>query len=251
MSLRKLMSSNGYFMLNKTILKEVGIDEALILSCMIEADEIFEDEWFYQTAKTIEDLTTLSEFKQTKAMNNLINIGLLHKKVEGLPAKRYFKLDEKKLFELLGIQFSNNLKTTTLKTLNNKYITNKNITIKERQTVSQSYDDELKNGVVRFIQLLMNQSIRFTPSECNKIIGICEELQVNPMSSYNLSKYLRGETSLPLSKRMFLNRNTYEKMKLGDYNDKESNVKKDVKKELSKEQIELLEKYGGKNGARA
>lgn len=114
-----------------------------------------------------------------------------------------------------------------------------------------SNNNEIKKNVAKFIQLLQNQNIMFSGNECNKIIGICEELQLNPMSSYNLSSYLRGETSLQLTKRMFLSINTYEKMKLGDYNDKQTNIKKEVKhivRELTESQKQILKRNEIKDG---
>ncbi|MGL4402446.1 MAG: hypothetical protein ACRCTS_01715 [Fusobacteriaceae bacterium] len=79
----------------------------------------------------------------------------------------------------------------------------------------------LDNPVVKFLNKLMEQELNFTNSEKMKIIGYCEQLGLNPMENHVKSQYLQGNTGLKLTKRMFLRYDTWEKMKLGDYNDKE------------------------------
>ena len=151
MLIKKLFSGSYYYMLNKTLLKEVGLDEALILSCLIDANEIFEEEWFYQTSDTIQELTTLSEFRQTKAINKLIKLNILEKKVKGLPAKRYFRINSDKVLEILEGKFSNNLKTSSEETSKNKEsiykeCSRKEISDKENNDKElKSKDKELKN----------------------------------------------------------------------------------------------------------
>lgn len=105
--LRNVLSGSSYFMVNKTILKKVGVDEAILLSCLVEAEEIFENEWFFQTVETIEELTTLTEYRQNKAIKNLEKLGVLEKKLLGMPAKRHFRINIQKILEFL--QFHKNL----------------------------------------------------------------------------------------------------------------------------------------------
>ncbi len=263
-NLKKIINNSSFYMLNKFLLKEIGIESSLMLSCLMEAEEIFEEEWFYQTSETIEKLTTLTRKKQDSAIKILIDKKIIEKKVYGIPAKRFFKINAKIVLELISNngtnKFAPNGQTTMTNLDKNKEHIYKNINNKERQikkVVNNEIDNNnntkecqsvslIKYNTIRFIQLLQNYDIRFSPTECNMIIGICEEIQLDPMTCYNLSKYLRGETSAPLSKRMFLRKYTYDKMKLGDYNDKDFNKPiKEVKHEsrpLTDEQKAMLKK---------
>ena len=197
----------------------------------------------YSYDEMLEDLKIKSNTQIQRNLRKLEELNLVDKKKNYSSSTTYY-LNIYSPTQSVSISPTQSVSispTQSVETSNNNF-SNNNI---ERQSDSQD-DNNLKSDVVKFVQLLMNQSIRFTPTECNKIIGICEELKVNPMSSYNLSSYLRGDTSLSLTKRMFLNINTYQKMKLGDYNDKQTVVKNEnkiVKKKLTPEQEELIRKY--------
>ena len=95
--IKELLISDNYWVLNKTIVKEFGIDTAFILSILAEAEKMLADEdgWFYQTAETIEEITGLSNHKQTICLNSLKEKGVLEQKNKGIPMKRYFKINEK------------------------------------------------------------------------------------------------------------------------------------------------------------
>lgn len=240
-----------------------GIEEAIIIENLAfwikknvaNKSNFYENNyWTFNSSSAFNELFPyINRIKISRVLNKLEELKVLKSgnfnKLK-FDRTKWYSIIDKSILQLYNIDCSNCnspyfkmnngivQNETTIPDINS-YI-NSNIN-KDRQT-----DSELKNNVVKFIQILQNQSIRFTPTECNKIIGMCEELKVNPMSSYNLSSYLRGETSLPLTKRMFLSINTYEKMKLGDYNDKQTIVKKTnvaPSKPLTKEEEELLRKY--------
>ncbi len=173
--LKNIFSGSSYFMLNKVVLKEVGLDEAVILSCLIEAGEIFENEWFYQTVETLEELTTITEYRQNKAIKNLEQKGFIKKKLIGLPAKRHFKINEEKLIEVLRNKLPKNLGNCNTKNLgdlkpnfdatytqnftDNKEITNiknKHKEININNNLSDKIDEfdigsELKSKLIEFI----------------------------------------------------------------------------------------------------
>lgn len=91
---KEILKSSGYWVLNKSIVKEYGIECALLLSVFDEAEAMMGDNegWFCQTAETIEELTGLSRFKQDKIIAKLEQQGIVQKEVRGVPARRHFKL---------------------------------------------------------------------------------------------------------------------------------------------------------------
>ena len=96
---KQLLLSSNYWALNKTVVKIFGIETAFLLSNLAEAEQMMSDSngWFYQTSDTLQELTTLSRYKQDKAIEDLERAGILERDVRGIPAKRYFKLDYKSL----------------------------------------------------------------------------------------------------------------------------------------------------------
>ncbi|MGL5716558.1 MAG: hypothetical protein ACRCX2_26325 [Paraclostridium sp.] len=159
--LKNIFSGSSYFMLNKVILKEIGLDEAIILSCLIEAGELFENEWFYQTVETIEDLTTITEYRQNKALKNLENMGILDKKLMGLPAKRHFRINIEKIMDILSNKLPKNLGNCNTKNLGNldqknygtytqNFMDNKEITYKEIKDKEISINKDIFSDINNF-----------------------------------------------------------------------------------------------------
>lgn len=125
--MKHLLSQNAFWIVNKRIANEVGLDAALLLSDLITKEEYFllegnlsDDGWFFNTADNIKEDTTLSYYKQKIAIKTLEEKGFIETKLIGVPAKLHFKIFENKI--------SNFLKTEIEKTskLYNKNKTNKN-----------------------------------------------------------------------------------------------------------------------------
>ena len=72
-----LLANNGYIVLNKTVMKAIGLHEAILLGELCseyvywrKRDEL-EDGYFYSTRENIEEQTMLSVYQQRKAIKNL------------------------------------------------------------------------------------------------------------------------------------------------------------------------------------
>ena len=105
--IKELLMSSGYWVLNKSIVKEFGIETAFLLSNLSEAESMMADQegWFYQTSETLEELTGLSNHKQTLCINQLIEVGALYQQNKGMPRKRYFKIDYETIQRLVFKNF--------------------------------------------------------------------------------------------------------------------------------------------------
>ena len=123
---KELLLSNNYWVLNKSVVSEFGVETAFILGVLAEAEKMLADEegWFYQTSETIEELTGLSNHKQTLCFKILKEKGILEQKNKGIPMKRYFKINFENIQKLLFKNFKNcnskNLKTSIQNFSNNK-----------------------------------------------------------------------------------------------------------------------------------
>ena len=104
----KLIESKGYITVSKELARNIGLDETMILTELIskynywsENNQLTDQGYFYITIEDLKKETTLTRYRQTKAINNLKEMNLISTKKQGLPAKRYFKIhinNIKKLF---------------------------------------------------------------------------------------------------------------------------------------------------------
>lgn len=110
MQLANVLSSSGYFIVNKTLCKKVGLLSAAVLGEMYSKyvylkknDKLTDDGYFYYTREDLEDSMGLSPYEQRKAINALAKHGIMDSKLIGLPATMYYKIDENKLAEILEL----------------------------------------------------------------------------------------------------------------------------------------------------
>lgn len=89
-------------MLNRKMMEEVGVEATLFLSILVDADNIFDDEWVFQTQPTVEALSCgfLTRRKQDNAIKILIEKGFISQKNMGLPMRRYFKIHEEEVMRV-------------------------------------------------------------------------------------------------------------------------------------------------------
>lgn len=162
MSALKLLATSNYISVNKSLIKVFGLAEAVILGELCseyeyweEHGQLTEDGMFYCTSVKLEDNTGLSEHQQRQAIQSLKNAGILETKLKGLPATKYFKIDENKLFNFLRtssekiaelvpkkLQLSNNQNN---KNISKKPLIDKSIKGVPETHVSQQIIDKYNN----------------------------------------------------------------------------------------------------------
>lgn len=208
MSVIQLIASSNYITVNKELIKLLGIDEAIILGELASEYEYWgrrgelQDDYFYSTIENIEENTTLSEYKQRKALNNLKEQGIIDIKIKDIPAKRYIKINEEQVSKLLNINGFKNSSASSLKIKeldteklqgnknnNNK---NNNNNIKERKKEepkkkTTSYDDilseieneELKGLYLEYIKMRKLIKAPMTDRALQMLINKVNELEPN------------------------------------------------------------------------
>lgn len=109
MSILELLRSDGFITVNKYLAKTVGLHEAIVLAELISHYKYFADlgklddnGMFYVTVEKMEDNTTLSKHLQSKAISTLQNLGLIESRQKGLPARRFFKINEEAVYDLFA-----------------------------------------------------------------------------------------------------------------------------------------------------
>lgn len=99
----RIIGKGSFLCHNKYLAKKLGIEESFLFSCMIEGSAMLADKdgWFYQTIETLYKITGIKRGKQDRIIEKLISFGLVEKRLDGKPEKRYFRIDEEKTIELI------------------------------------------------------------------------------------------------------------------------------------------------------
>ena len=117
MNIVNLLASDNYIVVNKDLIKEFGINTALMLGELASEyqyyykNNMLENDMFFSTIENIEENTGLSKHQQKKALDELKSMGIIDVIVKGLPAKRYIKMD----INILENKFANNWQTSSKK----------------------------------------------------------------------------------------------------------------------------------------
>lgn len=108
MDILDMLCTEGYFMTNRNLIKNIGLTEATVIGYLAsiqkyaKQNNMFEeDEYFYITIDKMEEDLNLGKKAQNTILTKLEEVGLLSKKLIGLPAKRYFRINPNVLEQLL------------------------------------------------------------------------------------------------------------------------------------------------------
>ena len=97
--MREILSKDASLVINKKLLHRIGINGTILLSDLMSKEKYFEikgrleNEWFFNTHKNICKDTTLSEYQQNKAIDILINIGVIETRYCKQSQRLFFKIN--------------------------------------------------------------------------------------------------------------------------------------------------------------
>ena len=160
--LMSILSNDGYIILNKYVMKALGLHEAILLGELCSEyiywykEEKLQDGFFYSTRENIERETTLSPFQQRQALKKLTEMGLVEILEKDMPKKTYYKVDEEKVYKFL---LETDLNLTEVKKFNDK--TSNNLTssdekIKHKEVEKLDINNNNKNNNKKNNNILSN-----------------------------------------------------------------------------------------------
>ena len=160
--LMSILSNDGYIILNKYVMKALGLHEAILLGELCSEyiywykEEKLQDGFFYSTRENIERETTLSPFQQRQALKKLTEMGLVEILEKDMPKKTYYKVDEEKVYKFL---LETDLNLTEVKKFNDK--TSNNLTssdekIKQKEIKKININNNKKNNNKKNNNILSN-----------------------------------------------------------------------------------------------
>ena len=133
-----ILSNDGYIILNKYVMKALGLHEAILLGELCSEyiywykEEKLQDWFFYSTRENIEKETTLSPFQQRQALKKLTEMGLVEILEKDMPKKTYYKVNEEKVYKFL---LETDLNFTDVKKFDDK--TSNNLTSSDEKIIHQ------------------------------------------------------------------------------------------------------------------
>lgn len=96
----ELLSQDGYYTLNKKLVKLIGLENAFLLSFFIDKYKFFKDKFFY-TKENILNETRLTEYSLNSSLRFLKDNDLITIIKKGCPAKNYYNINFNKIQNLL------------------------------------------------------------------------------------------------------------------------------------------------------
>jgi hypothetical protein len=247
MNAKYFLLNSNYWVIPKFLVKELGLETTLILSCLADGEQIFNpvDGWFFQTQETIEEETGLSRHKQDKAINDLMARGLITKELRDSPPKRYFKFNDLAINEMVAnAHYVKNQQLEVLKIDNNKESINKE-SIKDSMADAKEHDGFLK--VIEFYKgKTLPKYTKITPKRKSMVNARIKEYSVdtvlNGLDMASKSEFLnKPENKSWYNFDWIFNPNNFVKILEGKYNRVEPKAKTETQ-----EFLERLKKGGKK-----
>ena len=141
--LMNLLSNSGYIIVNKEIIKKIGLHEAIIIGELCseytywEKANKLDNGYFFSTRENIEENTGLSAYQQREAFKRLAQMGIVLERLKGMPQQKWYSLDMEKLYDLLNkgtsfITSSEEIKDQGIKKFDTKIL--KNLIINSKET---------------------------------------------------------------------------------------------------------------------
>ena len=169
----ELFRSDSFLVVNKTLLKQIGIMQSIFLANLMDKFHYWkdrgllqEDGSFFITHEDQYEQTGLSEYQIRKCKKAMADIGVLKTKMKGVPAKEYYILDFKRLIDLF---LSNELGKNT----------DPDVEEEEGKTfnLQKGYTSNLQKGIYK--DTIYKDTI-------NNIIGSKNEEETNKPTNKNL-----------------------------------------------------------------
>ena len=145
------LAQDNYIIVNKTLISEIGLENAVMLGAMCGYQRYFKNDFFYREQnKMIED-TGLTEYSVRKSIKELVEMEYLIAEKKGMPAKVYYKVNLLK-FE---IRSSRSIENDTSRgceneTSNNIYINNNINTNKNINKNKEKYKKENLEAILDY-----------------------------------------------------------------------------------------------------
>lgn len=146
-----LLSNSGYIVVNKEIIKKLGLNEAIMLGELCseysywEKFQKLDDGYFFSTRENIEENTGMSAYLQRESLKKLVNVGIVLEKLKGMPQQKWYSFDMERLYEVI---MDDEALTASSKNILHQGV--KNFNTKESKILTPSSKEILQHDVKNF-----------------------------------------------------------------------------------------------------
>ena len=104
MNIISLLANDNYIIVNKELIKIIGLEESIIVGDLAsmylylqKENRLTEDGFFFYSVEAMQENTSLSDYQQRKALETLKKLNVVEIERRQVPAKRFIKLNIVKL----------------------------------------------------------------------------------------------------------------------------------------------------------
>lgn len=146
MEILDLLARDSYIIVNKDLIKILGINEAIIIGELASEyrswknKNMLVEDMFYSTIENVEENTGLNEYLQRKTFKRLNELNIISYVVKGIPAKRYIKINQEELIKIFSSKFFNDLSSSSL---NFKELDIENLRVNNNNTINNKNNNNI------------------------------------------------------------------------------------------------------------
>lgn len=163
MDILDLLANDNYIVLNKSLAKEIGIENAIVFGALCSYQRMYKDEEFYREQEKIIEDTCLTEYLVRKSIKELKELELINVVKKGLPAKYYFKINTTSALKILtssGAKFDttgDSKNETSIFNINNIYEEKKEINKNNKENNTKEKSTRFQKPTLEELQTYINE----------------------------------------------------------------------------------------------
>ena len=153
-NLLKIISNDNYLLLNRDLIRELGLDETVLLCELCHEQQYWQDKnslqkdgFFYSTVENIENQIGIKKKKQLTIINKLKALNLIEVKYHDMPKKRYIKVNVSEI-ESLQEKYSSKKEAEKIK------LTEFDYDIINKVFFEKELSKEIKNTFAEYVLVL-------------------------------------------------------------------------------------------------
>ena len=177
MSIKDLIGLTSYWMINKELAREIGLEATLLLQHLIDLREnhFKAGTPFYQQQKRLSAELGLSEYQIRNATKTLVEKGFVTVKREGIPPKYHWTLHESNLYSFFSLTYKGEeIEPIKVKKVDHKH--------KEKQDTKKNDNTNIDDVIGKIFF-----------KSCFPLSLIHRKLRKHPIYSFLIGHYLVSE----------------------------------------------------------
>ena len=107
MKLKKIIGNNAHWTLNKSLVKQLGLAETLVLQHIIDLTEsAFKRDEIFQPINQMAEELGITEYNVKQAVTKLKDVGLINVERRGIPYKNYYSVNSDMVMDFMSGSYS-------------------------------------------------------------------------------------------------------------------------------------------------